>query len=370
MNASFYADLAEKSLNGDCLTEDECKQVLTTPSEDLLLLLNAAFKVRKTYFDRDVSIHILNNAKNGHCPEDCSYCVQAKSSDTDIVDYPMKTEDEIMLEAKSAYESGAFRYCMVFAGRGPSKKRVEKLSGLVKKIKETYPIQVCLSPGLIDDADEQQLKEAGLDRLNHNLNTSEQMYEKICTTHTYQDRLNTLKSAQKAGLETCSGMIVGMGETADDIIEVALKLRDLKSPSIPVNFYMPVEGAPLAEDIDPFKALSPEYCLKVLCLMRFLNPKAELRAAAGREIHLRSMQSFALYPANSLFMDGYLNTKGSNMEGTLQMIKDAGFTPKTDFNMDALINAAKSKESDLRDPLLADGEVILKRKEDLSPFSV
>lgn len=369
MNDSFYAALAEKSLTGDRLTDAECKQVLETDSDNLLPLLNAAFKVRQTYFHRDVSIHILNNAKNGHCPEDCSYCVQAKSSDTDIADYPMKTEDEIMLEAKSAYESGAFRYCMVFAGRGPSKKRVEKLSSLVKKIKETYPIQVCLSPGLIDDADAVQLKEAGLDRLNHNLNTSEEMYEKICTTHTYQDRLNTLKSAQKAGLETCSGMIVGMGESDEDIIEVARKLRDLKSPSIPVNFYMPIDGAPLAENVDPFKELSPERCLKILCLMRFVNPDAEIRAAAGREIHLRSMQGLALYPANSLFMDGYLNTRGSNMEGTLQMIKDAGFTPKTDFNMDALINAAKSKESDLRDPLLTDGEVILKRKEDLSPFS-
>ena len=180
---------------------------------------------------------------------------------------------------------------------------------------------MCLSPGLITDEDATVLKEAGLDRLNHNLNTSEKHYESICSTHTYQDRLNTLFSAQKAGLETCSGLIVGMGETAEDIIEVAFKLRELKTPSIPVNFYIPLEGAPLKEKVDPFKELSPSYCVRILCLLRFLNPKAEIRMAAGREIHLRSLQGLGLYPANSLFMDGYLNTKGTNLEqaGTLLM---------------------------------------------------
>jgi biotin synthase len=364
-----YNIFAEKSISGDILTQEECKQVLNTGSDNLLKLLDAAYTVRKKHWDNSVSIHILNNAKNGHCPEDCSYCVQAKTSDTAISDYPIKSEKEILEEAKSAFESGAYRYCMVFSGRGPSKPRIKKLSSIIKKIKETYPLQVCLSPGLINDDDAKQLKEAGLDRLNHNLNTSEKRYETICSTHTYQDRLNTLLSAKKAGLETCSGIIVGMGETHDDIIEVALKLRDLESPSIPVNFYIPVKGAPLAETIDPYKELTPEYCLRVLCLFRFLNPTAEIRAAAGREIHLRSMQSLAFYPANSIFMDGYLNTKGTNMEHTLQMIKDAGFKPKTDFNLDALLNKAslnKSKTS-LEDSMINSSETIMKQMEDLRP---
>jgi len=363
------SSLSERSLNGDCLTIDECKQILEEPSLNLLQLLDQAFTVRHHYWKKSVSIHILNNAKNGHCPEDCSYCVQAKTSDTDIADYPIKSEDEILAEAKSAFESGAFRYCMVFSGRGPSKPRVKKLSTIIKKIKETYPIQVCLSPGLIDDQDAQDLKAAGLDRLNHNLNTSEKHYETICSTHTYQDRLNTLMSAQKAGLETCSGVIVGMGETHDDLIEVALKLRELKSPSIPVNFYIPVEGAPLADSVDPYKELTPEYCLRVLCLFRFLNPSTELRAAAGREIHLRSLQPLAFYPANSIFMDGYLNTKGTNMAHTLEMIKDAGFSPKTDFNLDVLLNKAKTIKATPKDTMIRDGEIILKQVEDLRPTS-
>jgi biotin synthase len=370
MNLNFK-QLAEKSISGNVLTKNECKLILNTPSSDTLQLLDAAYTIRKKYWNNSVSIHVLNNAKNGNCPEDCSYCVQAKTSDTAIADYPIKSEDEILEEAKSAFESGAFRYCMVFSGRGPSKPRIKKLSGIIKKIKETYPIQVCLSPGLIDDEDAQSLKSAGLDRLNHNLNTSEKRYASICTTHTYQDRLNTLLSAKKAGLETCSGIIVGMGETHDDIIEVALKLRDLNSRSIPVNFYIPVKGAPLAEQIDPYKELTPEFCLRVLCLFRFLNPTAEIRAAAGREIHLRSMQSFAFYPANSIFMDGYLNTKGTNMVHTLQMIKDAGFKPKTDFDLDALLNKAKKEQPHdaPTDALINSTDTILKQMEDLRPAS-
>ncbi len=196
---TIYNTFAAKSLSETLLTHEECISILTNKDINLLQLLDAAYTVRKKYWDNTVSIHILNNAKNGHCPEDCSYCVQAKTSSTEIADYPIKTDTEILAEAKSAYESGAFRYCMVFAGRGPSKPRVKKLSSIIKQIKSTYPIQVCLSPGLIDDEDAQCLKEAGLDRLNHNLNTSEKRYNTICSTHTYQDRLNPLLSAQKAG---------------------------------------------------------------------------------------------------------------------------------------------------------------------------
>ena len=357
-----YTTWRDQALSNTQLSEADCLKILSGDDIDLLPLLQSAFEVRQKTFQRDVSIHIINNAKNGHCPEDCSYCVQSKPSSAPIEDYPIKTKDEIMAEAKQAFESGAHRYCMVFAGRGPSKKRVEKLCGMIEDIKKAYPIQVCLSPGLIDQDDAQNLKDAGLDRLNHNLNTSKQHYEKICTTHTYEDRLNTLYSAHKVGLDTCSGFIIGMGESHADILEVALKLRELKTPSIPVNFYIPIHGAPLAEHINPMEELTPEYCLRVLSMIRFLNPTAEIRVAAGREIHLRSLQPLAFYPANSLFMDGYLNTKGSNDAQTFQMLKDANFTIKTDFNLDALLNRAKLKQDTnlptSPDPILKDWEAL------------
>lgn len=356
MTPERIAQFAQKSLLGETLSKEEALALLTDSNVPLLALLQAAYQVRHHYWQNTVSIHILNNAKNGHCPEDCGYCAQAKTSSADIEAYPIKSEAEILEEARQAYEGGAYRYCMVFSGRGPSKKNVEKLSGLIKKIKETYPIQVCLSPGLIDESDAQALKEAGLDRFNHNLNSSESFYPSICSTHTYQDRLNTLQSVKKAGISMCSGMIVGLGETPADVVDVLLTLRELESPSIPINFYMPIEGTELEAKGDPFKALSPEYCLRVLSLARFLNPKAEIRAAAGREMHLRSMQVMALYPANSIFMEGYLNTKGNEADQTLQMIKDAGFSIKTDFSLDALLNQAKKNAKDA---------VVLKGKEEL-----
>jgi len=354
----MFEHLSQQSLAGNSMTKAEAMELLTSSSVALLPLLQAAYTVRHHYWKNEVSIHILNNAKNGNCPEDCGYCAQAKTSKAGIESYPIKSESEILEEARQAYEGGAYRYCMVFSGRGPSKKNVEKLSGLIKKIKETYPIQVCLSPGLVDEADAQALKEAGLDRFNHNLNSSESFYPSICSTHTYQDRLNTLQSVKKAGISMCSGMIIGLGETAQDVVDVLFTLRDLESPSIPINFYMPIEGTDLQTNTDPFSNLSPEYCLRVLCLARFLNPKAEIRAAAGREMHLRSMQVMALYPANSIFMEGYLNTVGNSAAQTLQMIKDAGFTVKTEFSLDALLN--KAKGTGIEQPILKGKESLRK----------
>lgn len=330
---TFYDDLTRLALAHQPISESDCHRILKDPELNLLLLLQAAYQVRYAQWENKVHIHVINNAQNGNCPEDCKYCAQAKSSDSDIQDYPLKSDEEILEEARQAYESGAFRYCMVFAGRGPRPKRVEKLASLIQEIKAKYPIEVCVSAGLLDEQGARQLKEAGLDRLNHNLNTSQSYYNRICSTHDYQDRMNTLKAGKSVGLSLCSGVIVGMGETDADIIQVAQELRQLEVPSIPVNFYMPIEGTPLGSA----SGLSPQYCLRVLCLFRFLNPKSELRVSAGREFHLRSLEVMSLYPANSLFLDGYLNAKGSQAKTTLQMIKDAGFTICSDFSVDDVL---------------------------------
>ncbi len=334
MDQAFYNQLAGQSIAHETLARSTALEILTSRKVELLPLLNAAFEVRKKFCGKEVSIHIINNAQNGSCPEDCRYCAQAKTSDSDIEEYPLKPDAEILAEAKSAYEKGAFRYCMVFAGRGPSSTRVAHITQLIREIKAKYPsLQVCVSTGLLDEGKAKILKEAGLDRLNHNLNTSRRNYSNICTTHTYADRLNTLSAARRAGIQLCSGMIVGMGETEDDILEVVYALRHLAVESVPVNFYIPIGGNTLG--VTP--NLSPEYCLRVLCLFRLLNPKAEIRVAAGREFYLRDMQVMALYPANSLFLDGYLNTKGGDRHRTLQMIKDAGFTINSDHSVDELL---------------------------------
>ena len=360
MERRFYDELAKKSLGGKPLSDESCLQILTSPEVELLPLLDAAYQVRKKYTGKAVQLHIINNAQNGFCPEDCYYCAQAKPSNANIEAYSIKPDEEILAEAQCAYESGAYRYCMVFAGRGPSKKRVAHLAKLIKGIKSRYPIQVCLSAGLMDKEKAQILKDAGLDRLNHNLNTSEGHYPNICTTHTYQDRLDTLHAAQAVGVELCSGIIVGMGEKVEDVIGVAKTLRKLKVQSIPVNFLLPIPGNVLSKDPD----LSPEYCLRVLCVYRFLNPEAEIRIAAGREAHLRSMEVMALYPANSLFVDGYLNTKGASRTRTLQMIKDAGFTIKADRSLADLL---EQEEGDKNILTVDDGKDFMKDINDLRP---
>ncbi|MBG91028.1 MAG: biotin synthase BioB [Actinobacteria bacterium] len=341
--SSKQCTLIERCLSNTPITQSDAEQVLNDPKLSILALCDAAFQLRHQVWGRDVQIHTINNVKNGFCPEDCNYCAQSKLSDAPIENYPSKANDEIVAEAKRAYESGSFRYCMVLSGRAPSKTRLNALCASIKAIKDAYPMELCLSAGLVDRDGAKQLKDAGLDRLNHNLNTSESYYNQICSTHSYQDRLDTLLSAQSAGLELCSGLIVGMGESQSDVIEVLAKLRDLKVPSIPINFYTPIGGTPLNTKRGNIK-MSPEFCLRVLCLARFMNPTAEIRIAAGREYHLGHMQALALFPANSLFLDGYLNTPGTQLKETMSIIKDAGFDIKSDQSIDDMI--AKLGDSD------------------------
>jgi len=316
-----YERLTRNALDGILPSAEEALWVLDGEDVELLPLLQAAFEPRRRKFGKKVMVHVLNNVQNGLCPEDCGYCSQNKDSQAAIRKYAMKSDEAILAEAESAAKSGATRYCMVFSGRGPTVDRARRIGELIREIKRRHPIEVCLSAGLMGDEHAAILADAGLDRLNHNLNTSERRYDTITSTHTYADRVATLMAAKRHGIESCSGLIVGMGEASQDILEVAFKLRELEVPSIPVNFLIPIAGNQVQHD----GSLTPERCLRTLCLMRFVNPDAEIRVAAGREGHLRGLQALSLYPANSLFVDGYLTTKGDPVEETYAMIRDAGF---------------------------------------------
>ncbi|MEM7409933.1 MAG: biotin synthase BioB [Myxococcota bacterium] len=316
-----YQKLAERALADEAPSEADALWILDGDDVALLPLLHAAFAPRERHFGRRVMVHVLNNVQNGLCPEDCGYCSQSRDSDAPIRKYKMKDRETILAEAEHAAKSGASRYCMVMSGRGPSLALTRKLADTVREVKERYPIEVCLSVGLLEEEHARILADAGLDRLNHNLNTSESHYGEICSTHTYQDRVNTLVAARKCGIEPCSGLILGMGETSQDVLEVGFRLRELEVPSIPVNFLIPIDGNLVTDD----GSLSPERCLRALCLMRLINPRAELRAAGGREGHLRHLEPLALWPANSLFVEGYLTTKGDAVNDTYRMIREAGF---------------------------------------------
>jgi len=191
----------------------------------------------------------------------------------------------------------------------------------VPQIKARHELRICVSPGLLTFEQALRLRACGVDRVNHNLNTSRRFYPMICTTHTYQDRLDTLHAVRRAGLEICSGGIVGMGEEDADVVELALRLGELRAEAVPVNFLQPIAGTAL----EGVRRLNPRYCLKVLALVRLANPAGELRIAAGREMHLRSLQPLGLLAANSIFVGDYLTTKGQAPDEDYRMIEDLGF---------------------------------------------
>jgi biotin synthase len=316
-----YGSLAAKSLQGELLSPQEMKAVLNAPDETLPEMLGAAFKVRHHYFGKRVQIHVLQNAKSGLCPEDCHYCSQSSVSEAPIDRYPFLPKEQLIDGALRAKAAGAVRYCIVNSGRGPTNKEIQEIAEVVREIKSQVDIDICCSLGLMTQEKVRTLKAAGVGRVNHNLNTSRQHHPEIVTTHSYDDRVETLESVKAAGVSTCSGGIIGMGETDDDIMDMAVALRELDVDSIPVNFLHSIPGTPFEGN----GHLTPQRCLKTLCLFRFVNPSKEIRVGGGREVNLRSLQPLSLYPANSIFVNGYLTTPGQAASEAHQMIEDLGF---------------------------------------------
>jgi biotin synthase len=319
---SELSSLADAVLRGERISRDTALDLLAAPDDFLRGLLWAAFRIREASFGRRVKICVLQNARSGLCPEDCRYCSQSSVSTAEIPRYRLLSEDALVDGARHAVRSGARRYCMVTSGRGPSEPDIARLSDAARRIKREFPdVELCVSIGLTSEEQARKLKAAGVGWVNHNLNTSERFHARICTTHDFADRVRTVRNVKAAGLSTCCGGIVGMGESDEDVVDLALALRDLAVDSLPVNFLHPIEGTPLegANFLDPVRAL------KALCVFRFTNPQAEIRAAGGRERNLREWQALALYPANSIFVRGYLTTPGQSPDEARRMIEEMGF---------------------------------------------
>ncbi len=316
-----FQQLAEKALNGIVPEREELRAILDAPDEQIPDLLSAAFKVRRHYFGKRVQIHVLQNAKSGLCPEDCHYCSQSSVSEAPIDRYPFMSKEQLVEGARKAKQTGAVRYCIVNSGRGPTNKEIDEIAEAVREIREKVGINICCSLGLMNEEKALRLKEAGVGRVNHNLNTSRDRHPEIVTTHTYEDRVETIENVKQAGIGTCSGGIIGMGESDEDIIDLALTLRAMDIDSIPVNFLNSIPKTPFENKKD----LTPQRCLKTLCLFRFVNPDKEIRVAGGREVNLRSLQPLSLYPANSIFVNGYLTTPGQDASDAHRMIADLGF---------------------------------------------
>ncbi|MEV6086239.1 biotin synthase BioB [Streptomyces sp. BPPL-273] len=314
--------LVDKGLRRESPTREEALAVLATSDDDLLDVVAAAGKVRRHWFGRRVKLNYLVNLKSGLCPEDCSYCSQRLGSKAEILKYTWLKPDQATAAARAGVAGGAKRVCLVASGRGPTDRDVDRVSDTIKAIKEQDgSVEVCACLGLLSDGQAERLREAGADAYNHNLNTSEATYGDITTTHTYADRVDTVRKAHAAGLSACSGLIAGMGESDEDLVDVVFSLRELDPDSVPVNFLIPMEGTPLAKEWH----LTPQRCLRILAMTRFVCPDVEVRIAGGREVHLRTMQPLALNLANSIFLGDYLTSEGQAGHADLEMIADAGF---------------------------------------------
>jgi biotin synthase len=349
-----YQDLADLAITSQSISRDQARAVLASPDEALLDLLAAAWRVRRHFCGNAVHIHVLTNAKSGLCPEDCHYCSQSSVAKGPLEKYPLIDVDKLLAEARRAHAARAKRYCMVLSGRGPSDREIDRICEAVRAIKAEMNLSICVSIGLTRPDQAARLAEAGVNRVNHNLNTSERFYPEVCTTHSWQDRMQTLKTCREAGLELCCGGILGQGEGDEDVIDFFLQLRALAPESIPVNFLIPMAGTPFENRGGD---LNPRRCLKILCLARFLNPATEIRVAGGREYHLRSMQAMAMYPANSMFVTGYLTSDGQRVPEAWHMLQDLGMTVEVDGYDDDGKNDGKAGEQAAAEPVEIDSGV-------------
>ena len=305
------------------LSREDALAVLNTPDESLEELVSFAETYRRKYKGNHVSIHILTNARSGNCSQDCAYCAQSCRSKADINKYKWVEDEKLYEDNDFVKEHHLSRHCIGLSGMKFTDEEIEILAEKIRKMKADGT-HLCCSIGFLTEHQAKVLKDAGLDRINHNLNSSRNYYPNICSTHTFDQRVANIRMLQGLGYEICSGGIIGMGESKEDVVDMLLELREIQPEALPINFLLPIPGTPL-EHAD-MSVLSTAYCLKVLCLARLLVPKADIRCAAGREVYFKGEEKMLLRVVDSIFASGYLTAGGQGIKDTIQTIEDAGFT--------------------------------------------
>jgi biotin synthase len=294
-------------------------------SEDLEYLADCANQITLKFGGDKVDVETLVNAKSGRCPEDCSFCSQSTFNTTKIEKYPLLSPEIILEKAKVAKDSGANSFCIVCAYRAPPEQDFIQICETIKLIKERLDIDVNTSLGFMTTDRAQMLKKLGVKRYNHNLETSKSMFDKICTTHSYEDRINTAKIVKKVGLELCSGGIIGMGETIEQRVELGISLQSLNPDEVPINMLIGREGTPLFNKY----SLTEDEIIRTIATFRFLMPRTILKIAGGREVHLKKNDKKVLKAgANGIISGGYLTTKGNKALEDIRMLKEIGLKQK------------------------------------------
>ncbi|MCX7989377.1 MAG: biotin synthase BioB [Aquificaceae bacterium] len=319
----FLFEVAERAIAYEPIDKETALKLLRLPDNYIALMTYLAQKVKNHFHPPDkLEFCSIINAKSGACSEDCKFCAQSKFYRTPINIYGLVPKEEILEGAYRGVEFGANRYCVVLSGKSATEEEVESLCEGIEEVKrEGLSINVCVSAGTLDEDSLSRLKEAGVKRINHNLETSEAFFPNIVTTHSWKERYETIKRIKSVGLSTCCGGIFGMGESDEDRVDLALTYRELEVDSIPLNFLMPIEGTPLqgAPGVKPLEAL------KIIAMFRFTNPRAELRLCGGREQNLRDFHGMAVLMTNAMMVGGYLTRAGRDIKRDYQLLKDLGF---------------------------------------------
>ncbi|MBI3315937.1 MAG: biotin synthase BioB [Candidatus Omnitrophica bacterium] len=313
----------ENVLNEIPITFEEALRLTTAGPLDIPYLAAAANEVRAKFAGNSVESCALSNIKSGNCSEDCKFCAQSGHYRTDAPVYSQISVEEIVAQAKEAEAMGATEFCLVSSGWGATQeKEFQVVLEAVRRItKETKLFADC-SLGFLTDEQMTELKRAGLYRNNHNLEASKNYFNKVCTTHTYEQRARHVQEVQSHGIFPCSGGILGMGETPKDRIDLAFELKKLNVHCVPINILNPRRGTPLGD----VESLEPLEIIKIIAIYRFILPKSTIKIAGGREVNLRDLQAMAMQAgANGLILGNYLTTLGRNPARDIQMLKDLGF---------------------------------------------
>jgi len=300
----------------------EITEILKSPAEKFYNHLFTSYKVKLSKFGNFIETCAILNAKSGKCPSDCKFCAQSIRFNTNSPQYPLMKEGELKRRALSAFDLGINRFSFVVSGISLEKEEIKRLGKVIEEIKsQKGSALICASLGQLRKEDLKFLKECGLDRYHHNLETSREFYPKVSKVQRWEDRFKTVLKAKEVGLSTCCGGLFGLGEREQDIISLIKSLKELEVDSVPVNFLHPIKGTPL----ESANYLTPLKCLKILVALRLSLPKTQIRVCGGREYNLKELQPLALLPSDSLMVGNYLTTKGRKLKDDYEMIKDLGF---------------------------------------------
>jgi|SRR3989338_6519330 len=323
---NFVHGLEEKALKREHIDFNEAYRLVTIDDSCIFDLIASSNRIRERFKGKTVSLCSIINAKSGECTEDCIFCSQSVHYKTNIPEYPLINTDRIVEGARLSIKQGAHKFGIVTSGKGVDDiDELDKICESLKRLKTETPIHRCASLGILSKDALIELKEAGLQEYHHNLETARSFFSNICTTHTYDEDVETVKSAKEIGLRTCCGGIFGMGESIEQRIELCFTLRELDVDSIPLNFLHPIKGTKL----ESAPSLKPFEILKIIALYRFMLPDKDIKIAGGREYNLRDLQSLVFAAgANSIMVGNYLTTKGRKYEEDLQMIEDMGLMIK------------------------------------------